>query len=107
MFGAGAAYALSAVMGAIQSRLDGQSRVLAFTAFHVVLRVALALSAIGAGIAGDVLAEVRWPLVGTLESSRVVLLCAGLFVVLSSLLVRLPSSVDAAADGASGGGTAR
>jgi MFS family permease len=90
MFGAGAAYALSAGMGAIQSRLDGQARVLAFAAFHVVLRVALALSAIGAGVAGDLLAEVRWPIVGTLESSRVVLLSAGLFVILSSLLVRLP-----------------
>jgi hypothetical protein len=83
-------------MGTIQSRLDGQTRVLAFAAFHVVLRVALALSAIGAGVAGDVLSEVRWPLVGTLESSRVVLLSAGLFVVLSSLLVRVPS--DASSD---------
>ena len=40
-FGAGAAYALSAGMGAIQSRLDGRQRVLAFAAFHVVLRVGL------------------------------------------------------------------
>jgi MFS family permease len=93
MFGAGAAYSLSAGMGAIQSRLDGRSRVLAFAAFHVVLRVALALSAIGAGVAGDLLAEMRWPLVGTLEPSRVVLLCAGVFVVLSSFLVRLPPDV--------------
>jgi MFS family permease len=102
MFGAGAAYALSAGMGAIQSRLDGQARVLAFAAFHVVLRVALALSAIGAGVAGDVLAEVRWPVVGTLEPSRVVLLCAGLFVVLSSFLVRLPSDTPAGSAEAKG-----
>ena len=65
-FGAGAAYALSAGMGAIQSRLDGRQRVLAFAAFHVVLRVGLGISAIGAGVAGDLLADVRWPLVGTL-----------------------------------------
>ena len=90
LFGAGAAYALAAGMGAIQSRVHGRDRVLAFAAFHVVLRVGLAVSAIGAGIAGDLLADVRWPLVGTLEPSRVVLLCAGLLVVLSSLLVRLP-----------------
>ena len=77
-------------MGAIQSRLDGRDRVLAFAAFHVVLRVGLAVSAIGAGIAGDLLADVRWPVVGTLEPTRVVLLCAGLLVALSSLLVRLP-----------------
>jgi MFS family permease len=102
MFGAGAAYALSAGMGAIQSRLDGQSRVLAFAAFHVVLRVALALSAIGAGVAGDLLAEVHWPVVGTLESSRVVLLCAGLFVVLSSLFVRLPSDTSTRSGDATG-----
>ena len=63
---------------------------LAFAAFHVVLRVGLGISAIGAGIAGDLLADVHWPLVGTLEPSRVVLLCAGVLVLLSSLLVRLP-----------------
>jgi hypothetical protein len=91
-FGAGAAYALSAGMGAIQSRLDGRQRVLAFAAFHVVLRVGLGISAIGAGVAGDLLADVRWPVVGTLEPSRLVLLCAGLGVVLSSLLVRIPSA---------------
>jgi predicted MFS family arabinose efflux permease len=88
-FGAGAAYALSAGMGAIQSRLDGRQRVLAFAAFHVALRVGLALSAIGAGIAGDLIAHVRWPVVGTLEPSRLVLLCAGILVVLSSLLVHV------------------
>jgi MFS family permease len=93
-FGAGAAYALSAGMGAIQSLLDGRSRVLAFTAFHVVLRVGLGLSAIGAGVAGDLIANVKWPLVGTLEPSRLVLLCAGVLVVLSSLLVHLPSDED-------------
>lgn len=100
-FGAGAAYALSAGMGAIQSRLDGRQRVFAFAAFHVVLRVGLGISAIGAGVAGDLLADVRWPLVGTLEPSRLVLLCAGVLVVLSSLLVRLPSAdAPSAADSA-------
>ena len=88
-FGAGAAYALSAGMGAIQSRLDGRQRVLAFAAFHVVLRVGLALSAIGAGVAGDLLGVVKLPIVGTFEPSRLVLLCAGIVVVLSSLLVHV------------------
>jgi MFS family permease len=96
-FGAGAAYALSAGMGAIQSRLDGHARVLAFAAFHVVLRVGLGLSAIAAGVAGDLIADVKWPVVGTLEPSRLVLLCAGIVVVLSSLVVRLPA--DPAATG--------
>jgi len=94
-FGAGAAYALSAGMGAIQSRLDGHARVLAFAAFHVVLRVGLGLSAIAAGVAGDLIADVKWPVVGTLEPSRLVLLCAGIVVVLSSLAVRIPADPGA------------
>jgi MFS family permease len=88
-FGAGAAFSLAAGMGAIQSSLDGRERVLAFAAFHVVLRVGLATAAVGAGIAGDLLADVRWPVVGTLEPARVVLLSAGILVFGSSALVRV------------------
>jgi predicted MFS family arabinose efflux permease len=91
-FGAAAAYSLSSGMGALQSRLDGTQRVLAFAAFHVVIRIGLSLAAIGAGLAGDLLTEVRWPWVGRLEPSRVVLLCSGLLVVLSSALVRVRES---------------
>jgi predicted MFS family arabinose efflux permease len=91
-FGAGAAFSLAAGMGAIQSSLDGKERVLAFTAFHVVLRVGLAVAAVGAGIAGDLLADVRWPVVGTLEPARVVLLCAGILVFASASLVRVRGS---------------
>ena len=76
-FGAGAAFSLAAGMGAIQSSLDGRQRVLAFTAFHVVLRVGLAISAVGAGIAGDLLTNVHWPVVGTLQPARLVLLERG------------------------------
>lgn len=86
-FGAAAAFTLASGMGALQSRLDGTDRVLAFTAFHVVIRVALSLAAIGAGIAASVLNDVRWPLVGRLEPSRVVLLSCGLLTVLASVLV--------------------
>lgn len=89
-FGAAAAYTLASGMGAIQSRLEGTQRVLAFAAFHVVIRVALAVAAVGAGAVGDVVASVRWPLVGTLEPSRLVLLCSGLLVALSALAVRIP-----------------
>jgi len=53
-----------------------------------VIRVALGLAAVGAGIAGDLLDSVHWPLVGTLEPARVVLLCSGLAVFLSAGLVR-------------------
>jgi MFS family permease len=88
-FGAAAAYSLSSGMGAIQQDLDGHQRVLAFAAFHVVIRVGLALAAVGAGLAGDLLGDVRWPWVGTLEPSRVVLLCSGIVVLASSALVRV------------------
>jgi len=95
-FGAAAAFTLSSGMGALQSNLDGHQRVLAFAAFHVVIRVGLALAAIGAGLAGDLLNDVKWPFVGTLEPSRVVLLSSGLLVVLVSALVRVKPSTDAA-----------
>jgi len=100
-FGAAAAFTLSSGMGALQSNLDGHQRVLAFAAFHVVIRVGLALAAIGAGLAGDLLHDVKWPFVGTLEPSRVVLLSSGLLVVLVSALVRVkpdakPSDVETA-----------
>jgi len=86
-FGAAAAFTLASGMGALQSRLDGTDRVLAFAAFHVVIRIALSLAAIGAGVAADLLHDVRWPFVGQLEPSRVVLLSCGLLTVLASLLV--------------------
>jgi predicted MFS family arabinose efflux permease len=91
-FGAAAAYSLSSGMGALQSRLDGDQRILAFAAFHVVIRIGLSLAAIAAGLAGDLLGDVRWPWVGELEPSRVVLLCSGVLVVISSALVRLRES---------------
>jgi predicted MFS family arabinose efflux permease len=86
-FGAAAAFTLASGMGALQSRLDGTDRVLAFAAFHVVIRVALSLAAIGAGVAATLLNDVRWPLVGQLEPSRVVLLSCGLLTLLASVLV--------------------
>jgi len=88
-FGAGAAFSLAAGMGAIQSSLDGRQRVLALTAFHVVLRVGLAVAAVAAGVAGDLLADVHWPVVGTLQPARVVLLSAGILVFASASLVRV------------------
>lgn len=87
-FGAAAAYTLAAGMGTLQSQLEGSDRVLAFAAFHVVIRAGLALAAVGAGFAGGILSSVRWPGIGRLEPSRVVLLCSGVLVVLSAVAVR-------------------
>jgi hypothetical protein len=58
--------------------------VLAFAAFHVVIRVGLSVAAIGAGLAADRLAGVRWPVVGMLPPARVVLMFSGLVVVASA-----------------------
>ncbi len=86
-FGAAAAFTLASGMGALQSRLDGTDRVLAFTAFHVVIRIGLGVAAIAAGVAAGLLNDVRWPFVGQLEPSRVVLLSCGLLTILASVLV--------------------
>jgi MFS family permease len=90
-FGTGVSYALTSGMSFLQEQLRGEERVLAFTAFHIVIRVGLGLGAIGAGAAGDFLGRVDWPFVGSLAPSRMVLLCAGLLVVLSVGAVRAPA----------------
>jgi MFS family permease len=105
-FGAAAAFTLSSGMGALQSRLVGNARVGAFAVFHVVIRLALGVAAIAAGLAGDLLGDVRWPWVGRLEPSRVVLLCSGLLVLAVSTVVRehaLPESGTRPGEGAGSG----
>lgn len=87
-FGAGAAAALAAGMSFLQTQLAETERILAFTGFHIVIRAGLALAAIGAGIAADIVESVDWPLVGELSAPRVVLFCSGLVVVLGSALAR-------------------
>ncbi|MFN8035514.1 MAG: MFS transporter [Acidimicrobiia bacterium] len=87
-FGGAAAYTLASGMGLLQARLDGRERVLAFAAFHVVIRVGLAAAAVGAGAAGDLVESVHWPVVGRLAPSRLVLLCSGVLVLCSATLVR-------------------
>jgi predicted MFS family arabinose efflux permease len=88
-FGAAAAFTLASGMGALQQHSNGRERVLAFTAFHVVVRSGLAVAAVAAGAAGDLVNKVHWPIVGTLEGTRLVLLCSGLLVLLSSTRVSL------------------
>lgn len=87
LFGAATSATLTASMSAVQQVLPDAQRVTGFAAFHVLIRVGLSLSAIGAGIAADVIRGVQWPLVGDLPPSRVVLLGSGLFVVFGAALV--------------------
>jgi MFS family permease len=94
LFGAATSAALAAAMSVLQERLDDHERVLAFTAFHVLIRGGLAAAAIAAGAVADVLADVTWPGVGTLEPARVVLLSSGLLVVLTAAASRGLSSPE-------------
>lgn len=87
-FGAAGSATLVATMSLLQKRTEGWQRDLAFTAFHVVLRAGLAVSALASGVLVDVIGVQRWPVVGTLAPAQVVLLVAGLCVLLSSLVVR-------------------
>jgi MFS family permease len=88
-FGGFTAACLAGAMSLLQESLDGEQRVLAFAAFHVVIRVGLTVAALGAGLAADRLEGVRWPVLGTLPPARVVLMCSGLFVVASAVVTWL------------------
>jgi MFS family permease len=85
LFGGLSALILALAMELPQNELAPRERLLAFTVFHVVIRGGLAIAAIGAGVADDVLDEVQWPFVGHLVSTQVVLISSGLLVVLVAL----------------------
>jgi MFS family permease len=86
MFGASTAVALASAMGVLQDNLDDRARVVAFAAFHIVIRSGLALAAIASGVAADLVEDVDWPGFGTLPPARVVLLCSGALIVASSFI---------------------
>jgi MFS family permease len=89
-FGALTAFVLALSMELLQADLGDRDRVLAFAVFHVVIRGGLALAAIGAGVADDLLDEVSWPLLGHLASSQVVLLSSGALVTAVALTAARP-----------------
>ncbi|MGH9191295.1 MAG: MFS transporter [Acidimicrobiales bacterium] len=94
-FGALCAMVLATSMELLQQHLGDRDRLLGFAVFHVVIRGGLALAAIGAGIASDVLDRVSWPLLGRLDSSQVVLLSSGVLVVVVALLAGRPGGAVA------------
>lgn len=98
-FGCLAALVLALAMELLQDALGDRERVLAFTVFHIVIRGGLALAAIGAGVADDLLDEVTWPLVGHLASTQVVLLSSGLLVVVVASIAGRPVSAAAGPGG--------
>ena len=88
-FGTGATVALTSGMSALQARIpEEEERVLAFSAFHVVIRVGLGAAALAAGAVGDGLNEAGLP------GTRSVLLVSGLIVLASAATVRPIVDVD-------------
>ncbi len=82
-FGAGATVALTSGMSALQSRIPREEeRVLAFSAFHVVIRIGLGAAALAAGAIGDGLNQAGLP------GTRSVLTASGLLVLASAATVR-------------------
>lgn len=92
-FGGLCAMVLATSMELIQQQLDTRERLLAFAVFHVVIRGGLAVAALGAGVADDLLEEVTWPLLGHLDSSQVVLLSSGALVVGVAVAAGRPGGV--------------
>lgn len=92
-FGGLSALILAMAMELLQSSLDGRERVLAFTAFHVVIRGGLALAALAAGLAADLLDRSRGAVIAHLASTQVILLASGLLVMLVGLATVRPSGV--------------
>lgn len=85
-FGIGATLALVSGITALQHHVSDSALVVAFAAFHVVVRSALALAAVATGAIADGVGEA---LIG---GTRIVLLGSGLLVVVSSWAVKLKTS---------------
>jgi hypothetical protein len=88
-FGGATAFVLAAGMSALQHALDGADRVLAFTAFHVVTRAGLSVSALVSGVASDVISPMHVFVIGTIEPPRIVLLAAAAIVVASTSMLHV------------------
>jgi len=102
VFGAAVTSALINAIGLLQDSLTGAERDLALSAFHLILRGGLALSALLAGAAADLVGDLPIPGVGLLRPEQIVLLGAGTIVVLSGLALR-PVTHSASSSGWRGG----
>ena len=88
LFGAATTIALVCGITYLQQNLSGVRRNLGLTAFHACLRFALALAALAAGAAADLLDRVDLGVLGSMAPAQAVLTGSGLVVVGGSLLVR-------------------
>jgi len=101
------AASLATAMGVLQEALDGEARVQAFAVFHVLIRVGLALAAVGAALAADLVGAVNWPLVGHLAPVRLVLGCSGAAVAVLAVTLRARFMAGAQLTGESAGRSER
>jgi MFS family permease len=95
-FGAAGASALVASITYVQETLSGEDRLLGLTVYHIVFRVGLSVAAIGGGLAAQAFGPARLPVLGTLQPSALVLLCAGVVMVIGAAL--MPTSVAHSAE---------
>ncbi|GGT87301.1 MFS transporter [Actinomadura citrea] len=91
LFGAAATSALVGGITYLQESLSGVNRNLALTAFHAVLRFGLALAALVAGAAADLLRRAGAAPLG-LPPSQFVLAVSGLIVLFGATLIRVPGA---------------
>ncbi|MFS2293198.1 MAG: MFS transporter [Actinomadura sp.] len=89
LFGAAATAALVGGITYLQESLEGYLRNLALTAFHAVLRFGLALAALGAGAAADLLESRDVSPLGLLPA-QLVLALSGALVLIGTFLIRGP-----------------
>lgn len=95
LFGAATTVALVSGITYLQQNLSGVRRNLGLTAFHACLRFALAIAALAAGAAADLLGRVHFGMLGSMEPAQAVLTGSGLVVIAGSLLVRSSTNPQA------------
>ncbi|MGH3344718.1 MAG: MFS transporter [Carbonactinosporaceae bacterium] len=91
LFGAAATATLVGGLTLVQESVAGAERDLALTAFHVVIRFSLAMSALLSGAAADLLRPVEVTGLGTVEPAQVVLLASGILVIVGVAFVKRPT----------------
>lgn len=88
LFGAATTVTLVSGITYLQQNLAGVRRNLGLTAFHACLRFSLAIAALAAGAAADLIGRVELAVIGSMAPAQAVLAASGLIVVGGSFLVR-------------------
>lgn len=99
VLGGSVSYGLVGGISFLQSALEGTDRVLAFTVFHVAIRLSLGLAALATGVAADVVPDVEVGALGTVASARLVLAGAGAVVVAATARVGIEAAAPSGGRG--------